>query len=230
VRDRALIRLREAYSARRYVQKDRIACEQRLYQQVIGRIFLTEDGRYPEGLIEDAYDQAKANDRILTTLIEEEAVRERELKKVIQKLPIWKELFEKIEGCGEVLAAGIVAAAGDIRRFATPAKLKAYLGVHLLPDGSFPRKRLGKVANWKNEGRQALFLLSEQFNYRPDSEWGKKLRKFKQNYRARHPKVVEVEGKKRYTDAHIHKTGRWRTLTRFVERLWKDWTKLEKAA
>jgi len=230
VRDRELIRLREAYRARRDAMKDRIACEQRLYQQFIGRIFLNEDGGYPEGLIEDVYDREKASDKILNALLEEEAARESELKRVVRCLDVWKNIFAEIEGVGEVIAAGIIAAIGDIRRFETPAKLKAYLGVHVFPDGSFPRKRSGAVANWSPEGRQALFLLGDQFNYRPDSEWGKRLREFKKAYRGRHPEVVMENGKKRYTDAHIHKLGRWRTLTRFTERLWKDWTRLEQAA
>ncbi len=132
-----------------------------------------------------------------------------------------------MEGCGEVIAAGIIAAIGDIRRFPRDAKLKAYCGVHILPDGRIPRKRLGAVANWSGEARQALYQLGEQFVYRPDSEWGRKLRTYKRALRERHPEVVEVAGKKRYTDGHIHKMAIWRTLSRFVEWLHREWTRLE---
>ncbi len=46
-----------------------------------------------------------------------------------------------------------------------------------------------------------------------------------------HPEVVETEaGKKRYTKGHIHKMAVQRTLTKFVEWLWREWWKLEKLA
>ena len=226
-RDRDLIHLQEAFRARRDAMKDRIACEQRLRQQVIGCIFLSEDGHYPEGLIEDEYDRQKASDVILQALVKEEDQRESELKRAVRSLEIWQKLFAHIEGCGEVIAAGIVSSIGDIRRFATAAKLKAYCGVHVLTDGRLPRKRGGEVANWNSVARQSLFLLGDQFNYRPDSEWGKKFRQYKANMREQHPEVVEEGGKKRFTDGHLHKRARWRALTRFVEMLFREWTRIE---
>lgn len=70
------------------------------------------------------------------------------------------------------------------------AKLKAFCGAHVLPDGTFPRRRHGVVANWHPEARQALYLITDQFNRRPDSPWGQKLRENKVKLRAKHP-VVE---------------------------------------
>lgn len=106
------------------------------------------------------------------------------------------------------------------------SRLKAYMGVHVLPDGRFPRQRRGAVANWHGDARQALYLLGEQFNRRPDSEWGRRLRKNKELLRKKHPEVVEVDGKKRYTDGHIHKMALWRTLSQFVEWLYREWSRL----
>jgi hypothetical protein len=103
----------------------------------------------------------------------------------------------------------------------TAAKLKKFLGVHVLPDGSFARRRHGEVANWHPDGRQGLFLLgSEQFGmYQAKSEWGMYLKLMKLHFREVHPEVVEVGGKKRYTNGHIHNMAIWRTLTRFVEQM-----------
>lgn len=226
-RDLDLIRLREAYRARRFTQKDRIRCEQRLYQRVIGEIFLSPEGRYPEGLVEDFYDQVKASDVILQGLLTEERKRGSELNAVVDALEVWHGVLAPVEGCGQVIAAGIIAAIGDIRRFKTDAQLKAYCGVHVLADGRVPRQRMGAVANWSGEARQALYQLGEQFVYRPDSPWGQRLRVYKRSLRERHPEVVEVGGKKRYTDGHIHKMAIWRTLTRFTEWLHREWTRLE---
>ena len=119
------------------------------------------------------------------------------------------------------------------------AKLKAFFGVHVKNGGEhknvpaekqFPRKRLGEVANWDKGARQALWLLGEQFCYRPDSYWGRYLRKMKANLRQKHPAAVEEEryGKPvlRWTDAHVHRTATWRTLSRFVEWLHREWLRI----
>ena len=110
-----------------------------------------------------------------------------------------------------------------------------------MPDGRFPRRREGELANWSPSARQALYLLADQFNRRPDSVWGEKLLLNKLRMREKHPEPVEVEvesrenGKtvkktvKRYTNGHIHKMATWRTLSRFVEWFTREWLKIEAA-
>jgi hypothetical protein len=209
--------------------KARIACEQRLHQRFIGQIFCSEAGLYPQGGIEKAYDELKANDLTLKALLSEEAKAERELKKAVETTDVFKNVFEQIEGCGFLITARIISAVGDIRRFETAPKLKKFLGVHVLDDGRFPRRRNSEIANWNNEARQALYLLGEQFNRRPDSVWGKYFRLCKQRLREKHPEKTIEGGKTRYSDGHIHKMGAWRCRSRFVEWLFKEWWKLEKA-
>ncbi len=230
-RDLDLIRVREAYFARTEAMKARIGCEQRLRQRFIGRVFLTEN-MYPEGRLEDEYDSLKANDKILQALLQEERRREAELKQAVRRLTVWEEIFEPLEGVGEMIAARLVVAIGDIRRFKTDAQLKKFCGVHVLPDGKFVRRRSGEVANWHPEARQALYLLGDQFNRRPESVWGKKLREYKRRFREKYPEPVETPGAggrkvKKYTDGHIHKMATWRTITKFVEWLHHEWSRLE---
>jgi hypothetical protein len=227
-RDRDLIRLIEAWRVRIDAMKARIACEQRLYQRMIGAIFCSEEGYYPEGEIERLFEAGKASDAILQVLLREEELREQALVKILKPIPAYQRIFEPLEGAGPMIAARLIVAIGDIRRFATDAKLKAFCSVHVLRDGRFARKRAGEVANWHPEARQALYLLADQFNRRPDSVWGKKLREYKARLRAAHPEVVVVDGKKRYTDGHIHKMALWRTVTKFVEWLFREWWKLER--
>ena len=228
-RDRDLIKASESLRARRDVQKDRIACGQRLRQRFIGQIFLSDSGYYPEGSIEDEYDKIKATDIILRNLVGEEKKREKELRKAVNELNVWYTIFSPIKSCGEVIAAGIITPIGNILRFPTDAKLKKFAGVHVLEDGRFARKRTGTVANWNPQLRQALYLLGDQFNRHPDSVWGQKLREYKVKFREKHPEVIE-NGKKKYSNGHIHKMATWRTLTKFVEWLHREWTRIEREA
>jgi hypothetical protein len=231
VRDRALIRMIECFRVKQDAMKERIACEQRLRQRFIGRVFCSENGGFPEGKIEDLFDAEKANDAILKALESEEQKRERELAKALEAVDIYTQLFKNIEGCGPSIASRLIAAIQYIRRFETDAGLKKFCGVHVLEDGRFARRRAGVVANWHPDARQALYLLGDQFNRRPDSEWGKKLREYKQVLRQKHPEAVKGEnGKKKYTDGHIHKMAMWRTLTKFVEWIHREWWKLEQAS
>lgn len=242
-RDRDLIRVRELLQDHKDVMKARIAREQRLRSRAIGIRFLSEEGKYPEGAIEEKFDQLRANNVILQSLIEEENQCLRQLQKLIRSLDVWTELFKPIKGCGELLAARIIAGIGDVRRFPEKAKLKAYCGAHVLPDGRLPRKRTGEVANWVSETRQALWLLvSDQFNRHPDSHWGKELIRWKEDMRQKHPEMLcskcdcvwddcehqkESGHTRKYSDGHIHRMGVWRTLTKFVEQvLWRDWRNL----
>lgn len=224
-RDLQVIWLRERLRARIDAMKARIACEQRLGQHLIGTIFCSPDGYYPEGAIEKQFDELKANDAIYLALVKEEAKRERELIKACEALDLYQQLFAPIEGCGPMIASRIIGAVVDVRRFETKAQFRAFCGVHV-KDGRFPRRRTNEVANWSGDCRQALYLLGDQFNRRPDSEWGQKLRAAKKKYRAAHPEVITENGKKRYTPAHIHRMATWYTLGKFAEWLFREWWKL----
>lgn len=228
-RDRQMIMIREAYRAREEIMKERIACEQRIRQNLVGKIFRTQDGQYPEGSIEEQYQAAKANDVILKNLLDEEKRRAAELNAALGDFPVYRTVFGPIKGVGPMTAARLIGAVIDIRRFPTKFKFVKFCGAHILEDGRFPRRRHGEVANWNPSARQALFLLGEQFNRRPGSYWGQKLLANKVRLKEKHPEPVETEGgKKRYTPGHLHKTGLWRTRTQFARSLWGAWWAWEK--
>jgi len=231
-RDRALIEVVESFRARMDAMRARIACEQRLRASFIGKTFRSPDGFYPEGVLEDLFDVEKASDKILAALVAEEKGRNSDLTKALERLDVYTQIFADVEGCGMSVSAGIIAAVQDIRRFESPAKLKAFLGAHLVMDEDgegfvFARRRRGRISNWNPDGRQALYLFADQMNRRPKSVWGLKLREYKVKFRRKHPEVVVVGGKKRYTDGHIHKMATWRTITKFVEWLYREWWALE---
>ena len=236
--DASLIMVRVAWRNLWEAMQARMAAEQRFRQNFIGRTFTALDGLYPDGGLEQAFKLAKSNAPILAALNAEEAELEKALKRALAKTTVYNELFIPLPGVGPKIAGRIVSAIIDVRRFRTAPKLKAFMGVHVLADGSFPRQRRGQVANWHGDARQALFLLGDQFNRRPESHWGQYLREMKRRLRVKHPQPVMInrgtEEKPRlvkcYTDGHIHKMATWRTLTRFVEWLYSEWTALEGGA
>jgi len=254
-RDRENIALRGLFYLFEDAMKERIACEQRLRQRVIGEAFCQPEGFFPEGSIEKAFEDLKANDRIFAGLLAEERQRERVMVRHLETMEVYTELLMPIKGIGPRIAARLLVAIGDITRFADTtrsaggtsygsAKLIAYFGVDPR-DGKFRRRRSGELANWHNAGRQALFLLADQFNRRPETHWGKVLLHYKAEFRLRHPEIIcrtckdkigkeikwddcQQKGHKRaYNDGHILRMAQWRTVTKFLEWLWGAWTRLE---
>lgn len=229
-RDRSLISLREKWDAREAVMKDRIACEQRIWQRLRGIIFCNEEGDYPEeDDFEKIFEQEKAKDKSYQTILAEEKEREKELVKAVEENIVYQKIFQPIVGCGPMISSRIIAKIIDIRRFPTDAKFAAYCGVHVLPDGRFPRRRNNETSNWENTIRTALYLLGDQFNRRPESEWGQKLLEYKRKLREKHPEPIKVNGKSRYSNGHIHKMALWRVLTKFTKKeIFKQWWELER--
>lgn len=239
VRDRGIIRLRCLYRDWIDTMKARIGCEQRLFQRHIGLTFCSETGRFPEGSVQKDFEARKSNDPVLNALIAEEARADKALKQAVQSLDIWQQVFEPIPGIGHRIAARLIYSLIDIRRFEKESKICAFLGVHVLKDGTLPRRRVGANCNWHPEGRQALYLLGDQFVRQSSrTHWGNYLIARKAALQTKHPVPITVEitvnGKpkqiKRYTKGHIHKMAIWRTLTRFTEYMFREWKKVEESA
>lgn len=217
-RDRTLIKLREASRLRKFVQDDRKAAFARVRAATIGTTFCKEGGGFPEGDIEKLYDLAIASDPVAQALAEKEKNLNKQVAACIEEFPIYAEVLSLVKGVGPQLSAPIISAVQDIGLFDTVGKFKAFCGLHILGDGSFPRKRRGERCNWNPSARQSFFLLGDMFNKFADGFWGKRLRKNKVMYRVTHPNPVlryEVGGEvKRYelaseTFIHDKKTGKY---------------------
>lgn len=126
-RDRVLITVREEHKSMIEAMKARLACGQRLRQQVIGKVFCNEEGFYPEGSIEQMFDELKANDIVFNALYKEEMLREKRMIKALKKSDIYLEVFVPIKGCGPRIAARLLSSYIDVRRFLVepdPMKMK----------------------------------------------------------------------------------------------------------
>jgi hypothetical protein len=244
VADRERILVTESFRAWKDAQHERIKCQQRLLQRSIGKQFLTEKGGFPEGNIADWFDGEKASDHVLSLLEKKEGQEKRALEKSLKGSRVWQ-VIGGVEGIGPSVAGPIVAAIGDVRRFATEAKFMAFCGVHCLKqdgtkfaphesrqlgDAIMARQRKGgQKNNWNPTVRQALYLFADQFSiYRPNSVWGQRFLENKKFYREKHPEVIEIAGgKKRYYDGHIHRLAIWKTLREFVKWLYAEWKDVE---
>jgi len=140
-RDRDMIRVRENLFDRVKAMKARIGAEQRLRQRNIGAIFCNEEGRYPEGNFESIYDAARTNDKIVNALVKEEAACIKKLDKAVRASALFAEVLSDVTGMGTLIAAPILAATVDIRRFQTKEGYKAFCGLHVQSDGRFVRAR-----------------------------------------------------------------------------------------
>jgi len=230
VKDLQFIYITTAWPAYERAMRARMEYTQRLERVQYDEVYIRASGLVPREVFDKKGKKAGVSDVILKALEDEEALRYGQLLHALGELDIYTLVFEPIEGIGPKLAGRLISTILDIRRFSSEAKLMAYLGVHVLRDGRFPRQRRGERANWSGTARQALYLFAEQANRRPDSEWGIYLRRMKANLRKKHPEPVKVEGAggkmvTKYTDAHIHKMASWRTATRFIRHLYRAWYK-----
>ncbi|MCR4278597.1 MAG: transposase, partial [bacterium] len=106
----------------------------------------------------------------------------KEIEAHLAKLDVYKKVFEPIPGMGPKISGRIISAIGDLRRFETCWALTAYMGYHVRPDGTCPRRRKGIASpeagkaitkgsdrrvdfgGWNTLGRQGLYLWAEQIN------------------------------------------------------------------
>ncbi len=244
--DKKLVILRDAVYALLKIMRDRIACGQRIVQRLRAETFQQAArqsnsewsfNQCPPDLavsssseIAIKYQQALEEDVIYQGMVKKEKEAEKRVAKLLDTLPVYKKVFEPVERCGPKIAMRIITAVADIRRFPTLPKFCRFCGVHVNPDGTFPRSRKKQPFPGNPLARQAFYLfVADQCNKAPASHWGKVLRAYKAKFRALHPEVEVVNGKKRYTNAHIHKMGIWRTATKFAEHIYKSWRWLELA-
>lgn len=272
-RDRDLIDVRELLFDRVSTMKARIGAEQRLRTRSIGMIFCNPEGKYPEGNLEDMYDEHRANNQGIQKLVDEEDECKKKLAVALEQIPVYTRILSQITGIGPLTAAPIIVAVVDIRRFPGEPQFKAFCGLHVLRDGTFPRARRkfkekededermpsteeelaeevhkemkkakeeGREPQWNRMARQAFWLIgSEQFNRRQNTPWGQKLLDYKTKFRGVHPEKMckrcekpfdaacaKAKHASMYSNGHIHKMAVWRTLTKFGEWLYREWTRL----
>lgn len=118
-RDVKAVRAKECLRLRQKALQQRIACQQQCEEQVIGKTFVGDDG-WDGASVEQLVRQELANDEVLQGLVKNEKKRGQELTRAVRGLDAWAQLLVNVTGCGERIAAGILAAISDVRRFQVP--------------------------------------------------------------------------------------------------------------
>jgi hypothetical protein len=214
-RDLAMVELRETERQRRFAQKDRKACAMRVRSAARGEVFCSKQGGYPEGGLEKVFKLALASDPVLKALKKKETRLNGRLRKACEQIPIYNVLREIVVGAGPAILGSVIAALQDIGLFDTPGKMKAFCGIHVKADGSFPRHLVGQKCNWNPNARQAFFLLGDQFNRRAGTFWGARLLANKAEYKRKHPHpILKATDGKRYPliDGQFKKKGNQYTI------------------
>jgi predicted Zn-ribbon and HTH transcriptional regulator len=154
-RDMKVMVARELYIRRMDAMRARIGCEQRLRQRMIGRVFFTEEGGYPEGRIEDEFDKVKANDVELANNLAEEKRCNAVLEKAVEELDVYNEVLSQVTGCGVSIASGLVAGIGSVSRFLRSEELAELIGnrrtIQQLDAKSGRRNYTDRIANVTGE-------------------------------------------------------------------------------
>jgi len=196
--DQGVVSARISASRRHDLLETRMVIAQQSAAAFKFRAFCTGEGGVADVGFGKALELAEKNDTVLRAIYAEETVLERGCEKACQRLPIYTDVLEPQKGIGPLTSVVIIGTIGNVRRFPTVGKFKAYCGLHVTADGRFPRQRRGERSAWNRGLRQVFFNIGESFNKFPDGFWGARLRVNKAMYQARHPHPVlrEISGYK----------------------------------
>lgn len=132
--------LGDLYSAFKEVQHSRVAASNRIYA--------------------NSHPKIKA---VLETLEEHEKAILKEMKGILEHMPIYAEFLLQIKGIGPAVASGLLAYMGNVARFSNVSHAYAYFGLDVR-GGKAPRKTKGQTANWSHKGRCLLLgVIGDSF-------------------------------------------------------------------
>lgn len=143
-----------------------------------------------------------------------------------QLVPVW-DWITNIRGLGEGgLAAQLLAQVDDISKFDTVSRLWRFAGQAVF-DGKAEKNQRGEKSHFNRKLKGICFNIADQFIKQQTPGYVDLYYAEKARQRELHPVPVENNGKKLYTDAHIHNRA-WRKMVKaFLRDLWVEWRKVE---
>jgi hypothetical protein len=185
------------------------------------RIFAIESGR---SNLDSQFEKDMISDMDLDAMVDD-------LRKTMinygEEVPAW-EWVTNIKGLKSgSLAAQLLAQIDDIQKFATVSKLWRFSGYAVF-DGKAEHGKIGEKSHYNRKLKSICYLIAEQFIRQQTPGYVDIYYEEKARQRELHPEIIKDEnGKKRFTDAHIHKRA-WRKMVKvFLQDLWVAWRAIE---
>lgn len=144
-----------------------------------------------------------------------------------QLVPVW-DWTTGIRGLGEGgLAAQLLAQIDDIHKFDTVASLWRFAGFAVI-EGKAEKNKAGEKSHFNRRLKGVCFNIADQFIKQQTPGYVDIYYAEKERQRQLYPgPIANGNGKKIYTDAHIHNRA-WRKMIKaFLKDLWIEWNKNE---
>lgn len=144
-----------------------------------------------------------------------------------QLVPVWG-WATGIKGLGEGgLAAQLLAQIDDIHKFDTVAALWRFAGFAVM-EGKAEKNQKGEKSHFNRRLKGVCFNIADQFIKQQTPGYVEIYYAEKERQRELYPgPIANGNGKKIYTDAHIHNRA-WRKMIKaFLRDLWVEWQRIE---
>ena len=174
-------------------QQARIAQGNRVFASASNRTFLDSALFNSDDSIETLAEKAMETDVVHVGLIAEEARLKKELGKLLEQIPIYVKLRERVKGAAVSILAPIIASTIAIRRFPKMGSARSFWGTGL-KDGKFMKMTAGTTLGYHPGCRQAMFQFGQQIIKKNAEEfWCERYAENVAMYKTRYPHPVLVE-------------------------------------
>jgi hypothetical protein len=131
-----------------------------------------------------------------------------------------------IKGIGPHTAAKLLALIDDPGAFATISKLWRFAGYAVI-DGQREYRKAGEKSHYNSRLKSELYLVTEQFIRHQTPVFVDLYYEEKVKLREKHPIAIGENGRRRYSDMHIHLMAMRKVSKLLLALLWVQWRKLE---
>lgn len=140
-------------------------------------------------------------------------------------VPVW-EWATNIKGLGQGgLAAQLLAQIDDIEKFDTVAALWRFAGFAVI-EGKAEKNQKGEKSKFNHKLKGVCFNIADQFIKQQTPGYVDIYYAEKERQRLMYPEAIKNgNGKKIYTDAHIHNRAWRKMIKQFLCDLWVEWKK-----
>src|SRR3989344_849382 len=155
------IKMGASYDTFVETQQARIAQGNRVFASASNRTFLDPNLFNSDDSIETLAEKDMETDVVHMGLIEEEERLKKELGKLLEQIPIYVRLRERVKGAAVSILAPIIASTIAIRRFPKMGSARSFWGTGLR-DGKFMKMTTGQTLGYHPGCRQAMYQFGQQ--------------------------------------------------------------------